>query len=221
MTITSIDIKEITPIDQQTRDALQNTVSLSIEYTNKMQEDKAIREFETEKVKAEGELVRTKLKFDTSSKKEEINLQKFKAESASVLEEGKANANARANAQYKLVMAESKRDLAKVNAESQDTIEKAEYNRENDINTVKLNHLRAMSELRIKKQQDLTEIETAKFEKIMASLGQETLLALAQSGMESQVKMLEGLGLKGYLLTDGQTPINLFDAANGMMKKNN
>jgi major vault protein len=110
MTITNIDIKDITPIDKQTRDALQNTVSLSIEYTNKMQEDKAIREFETEKVKAEGELVRTKLKFNTSSKKEEINLQKFKAESASVLEEGKANANAKANAQYKLVMAESKRE---------------------------------------------------------------------------------------------------------------
>jgi len=218
MTITNIDIKDITPIDKQTRDALQQTVSLSIEYTNKMQEDKAIREFETEKVKAEGELVRTKLKFDTSSKKEEINLQKFKAESASVLEEGKANANARANAQYKLVMAESKRDLAKVNAESNDTIEKAEYNRENDINTIKLDHLKTMSELRVKKQADLTEIETNKFEKIMETLGQETLLALAQSGMESQVKMLEGLGLKGYLLTDGKTPINLFDAADGMMK---
>lgn len=199
MTITNIDIKDITPIDKQTRDALQNTVSLSIEYTNKMQEDKAIREFETEKVKAEGELVRTKLKFDTASKKEEINLQKFKTKSASVLEEGKANANAEANAQYKLVMAESKRDLAKVNAESNDTIEKAEYNRENDINNIKLDHLKTMSELRVKKQNDLTEIETNKFEKIMETLGQETLLALAQSGMESQVKMLEGLGLKGYL----------------------
>merc|ERR1712151_199957 len=128
---------------------------------------------------------------------------------------------AEAKAQYKLVMAESKRELAKVNAESNDTIEKAEYNRENDINNVKLSHLKTMSELRIKKQKELVEIETNKFEKIMASLGQETLLALAQSGMESQVKMLEGLGLKGYLLTDGQTPINLFDAANGMMKKNN
>merc|ERR1712232_960576 len=139
-----------------------------------MQEDKAIREFETEQVKAKGELARTKLKFDTSSKKEEINLERYKSESASVLEEGKANANAEAKAQYKLVMAESKRELAKENAE---------YNRENDINNVKLSHLKTMSELRIKKQKELVEIETNKFEKIMASLGQETLLALAQSGM--------------------------------------
>jgi len=208
MTITNIDIKEITPVDKKTVEALQKTVSLSIEYTNKMQEDKAIREFELEKVKAEGELVRTKLKFDTASKKEEINLQKFKAESASVQEEGKANAKARASAQYKLVMAESKLDLAKVNAESLSTMVSAEYNRENDINNIKLDHLKTMSELRINKQTSLTEIEVNKFEKIMATLGKETLLALAQSGMESQVKMLEGLGLKGYLLTDGQTPIN-------------
>merc|ERR1712166_920076 len=114
--------------------------------------------------------------------------------------------------------AESKLDLAKVNAESLSTMVSAEYNRENDINNIKLDHLKTMSELRINKQTSLTEIEVNKFEKIMATLGKETLLALAQSGMESQVKMLEGLGLKGYLLTDGKTPINLFDAADGMMK---
>ena len=37
--------------------------------------------------------------------------------------------------------------------------------------------------------------------------------------MESKVAMLEGLGLKGYLLTDGKSPINLFNAANGMVEK--
>ena len=29
--------------------------------------------------------------------------------------------------------------------------------------------------------------------------------------------MLEGLGLKGYLLTDGESPVNLFNAANQMV----
>jgi len=77
LTITNIDIKEITPIDRQTRNALQQTVSLSIENTNKTQEDKAIREFETEKVKAEGTLKRTKLRFETLAKKEEAKLIKF------------------------------------------------------------------------------------------------------------------------------------------------
>ena len=58
-----------------------------------------------------------------------------------------------------------------------------------------------------------------KFEEIVGSLGQETLVAIANSGMESQVKLLEGLGLKGYLLTDGKTPVNLFNAANNLIGK--
>jgi len=40
---------------------------------------------------------------------------------------------------------------------------------------------------------------------------------MANAGLATQAKMLEGLGLKGYLLTDGETPINLFSAAGGML----
>lgn len=29
--------------------------------------------------------------------------------------------------------------------------------------------------------------------------------------------MLKGLGLKGFLVTDGKNPINLFNTANGML----
>lgn len=37
--------------------------------------------------------------------------------------------------------------------------------------------------------------------------------------MEGKVKLLESLGLKGYLLTDGTTPVNLFNAADGLIGK--
>lgn len=37
--------------------------------------------------------------------------------------------------------------------------------------------------------------------------------------MENKVKMLEGLGLKGYLLTDGSAPVNLLNAADGLLGK--
>ena len=32
-----------------------------------------------------------------------------------------------------------------------------------------------------------------------------------------QAKLLEGLGLKGYLITDGSSPLNLFNTARGMI----
>ena len=35
-----------------------------------------------------------------------------------------------------------------------------------------------------------------------------------------KAKLLSGLGLKGYLVTDGKNPINLFNTANGNTTKN-
>jgi major vault protein len=37
--------------------------------------------------------------------------------------------------------------------------------------------------------------------------------------MQSQMELLQGLGLKGYLLTDGKSPVNLFNAAEGMVHR--
>jgi major vault protein len=37
--------------------------------------------------------------------------------------------------------------------------------------------------------------------------------------MQSQMELLQGLGLKGYLLTDGKSPVNLFNAAEGMVNR--
>lgn len=33
------------------------------------------------------------------------------------------------------------------------------------------------------------------------------------------MELLQGLGLKGYLLTDGKSPVNLFNAAEGMVSR--
>ena len=37
------------------------------------------------------------------------------------------------------------------------------------------------------------------------------------AGPETQAKLLQGLGLKGFVVTDGNSPINLFNTANGMV----
>ena len=48
-------------------------------------------------------------------------------------------------------------------------------------------------------------------------VGRETIAAMARAGPEMQAKLLQGLGLKGFLVTDGKNPINLFNAAQGMV----
>jgi len=38
-----------------------------------------------------------------------------------------------------------------------------------------------------------------------------------QAGPELKAKLLKGLGLTGYLVTDGKNPVNLFNTANGIL----
>lgn len=40
---------------------------------------------------------------------------------------------------------------------------------------------------------------------------------MASAGPEMQAKLLEGLGLQGYIMTDGNNPINLFNTASGLI----
>ena len=49
------------------------------------------------------------------------------------------------------------------------------------------------------------------------AIGKETLISISQAGPEMQVKLLQALGLKSTLITDGSSPINLFDTANGLI----
>jgi len=73
------------------------------------------------------------------------------------------------------------------------------------------------NQLEITKVKEMTEIEVNKFEKMVDAIGKETLVQISKAGPEMKAKMLKGLGLKGFLVTDGKNPINLFNTANGML----
>ena len=47
----------------------------------------------------------------------------------------------------------------------------------------------------------------------MKAITPDVLKAIANAGPELQVKLLQGLGVKSMLITDGKTPVNLFDTA--------
>jgi len=40
---------------------------------------------------------------------------------------------------------------------------------------------------------------------------------MARAGPETQAKLLQGLGLKSYMITDGSKPANLLNTANGLL----
>jgi len=60
-------------------------------------------------------------------------------------------------------------------------------------------------------------LKVKKFKGIITAIGPDTIAAIAQAGPEMQAKLLEGLGIKSLLITDGNSPINLFNTANGLV----
>ncbi len=72
--------------------------------------------------------------------------------------------------------------------------------------------------LDVKKQVDSNEVEANRFKIIIEALGASTLVEIARAGPELKAKLLSGLNLNGYIVTDGNNPINLFNVANNLIK---
>lgn len=67
--------------------------------------------------------------------------------------------------------------------------------------------------IEIKEIIEKNSIEADKFNNIITSIGPETLVEISKAGPELKAKLLQGLNLKGYIVTDGNNPINLFKIA--------
>ena len=63
----------------------------------------------------------------------------------------------------------------------------------------------------------LAEIDAKKFADTVAAIGADTIAAIAEAGPATQAKLLQGLGIQSMLITDGTSPVNLFNTANGLV----
>ena len=80
-----------------------------------------------------------------------------------------------------------------------------------------IDYIKSKNELEVNSTRELAQIEESKIKATISAIGPETIKAIARSGPETQAKLLKGLGLKGFIISDGKNPINLFNAANGML----
>lgn len=80
-----------------------------------------------------------------------------------------------------------------------------------------IQYLKEQAELEISRKAEMSRIETDKFKLQVESIGASTIQAIATSGPDSQVKLLQALGLQSMLVTDGRTPINLMGFGQGLL----
>ncbi|XP_064170174.1 major vault protein isoform X2 [Anguilla rostrata] len=217
LVISSVDIQSVEPVDQRTRDALQKSVQLAIEITTNSQEATARHEAERLEQEAKGRLERQRITDQAEAERARKELLELEALSAAVESTGAAKAEAQSKAEAARIQGEAAVNEAKLKAEAQKIEAEAELDRLSKAREQELFYKKEMNRLDVEKQEKLADIENQRFKALVDSLGSDTLKEMARAGPELQVKLLQALGLKSTLITDGSSPINLFSTASGLL----
>lgn len=80
-----------------------------------------------------------------------------------------------------------------------------------------IEHQRELNKLEVNKARDLAKIEADKFKNIIEAVGSDIIETVATAKPTLQVELLASLGLKSFMVTDGNSPINLFRTAQGLI----
>jgi len=217
LVITSVDIQSVEPVDQRTREALQKSVQLAIEITTKSQEAAAKHEAERLEQQAKGRLERQKLQDEAEAEKARKNLLELQANSAAVESTGQAKAEAQSRAEALKIEGEAAVEQARLQAQATQISADSELERLTKARDAEMTFLGKRNRMELERSSEEATIEVSKFRQMVESIGQNTLLAMATAGPDLQVRMLQSLGLKSTLITDGSSPINLFNTASGLI----
>jgi len=154
---------------------------------------------------------------EAAAEKSRKRLLELQAQSAAVESTGQASAEARARAEAAMIEGQAQVTQARLAAEAASIQQAAELEQLKLKQEHLLEHDRALVDLEITKAQELAEIEALKFKQIVDAIGTTTIATIARAGPEMQQKLLNGLGLKSFMITDGKSPINLFNTAGGLL----
>jgi len=215
--ITNIDIQSVEPVDQRTRDSLQKSVQLAIEITTKSQEASARHDAQRLEQEARGKLERQKILDEAEAEKARTALLQLQAHSSAVQSTGQATAEAKARAESANIEGEAAIKQAQLKAQATEIESNTELAQLVAMQTTELEHQRSLAQLELSKAKQLAAIEAQKFKSIVKTIGADTIAAIATAGPKLQADLLQGLGLKSFLITDGNSPVNLFNTAAGLI----
>lgn len=217
LVIKYVDVQNPEPIDTRMKESLFKAQTLNIEITTRTQELNANHQAMKLEQESKGRLEIQKFNDQAQSESAKKNLLLLKADNEGIKMKGNAVAKAKAEAEAELIQIEAEVNQAKMRAEALTIESHAEYEAKKQEFDAEVAYKKAKNELEIKKAKLMAEIETKKFKDLVQAIGSHTLVAMAKAGPEAQAKLLSGLGLKGFLISDGKNPINLFNTANGML----
>lgn len=215
MSVTNIDVQSIEPVDTQMRDSLLKSVQLAIEISTQSVERAAAHEARRHEQTAKGNLEKNKLSNEKAAEAARMNLYELRAETAAVESSGQAKAEAEAQAEKSLIEGHMAIEAATLKAKALEIEENAKLETLEKQRKAEIEYMKTVNELEIKKAKSLSEIELKKSADLVKAIGQDTITNIALAGPQAKIGMLQSLGIRATLITDGKTPVNLYQAPNG------
>ena len=217
--ITSCDIKSQRPIEKEVEEKLKKNTFLAIQIKTKATEMEYTHQTLFLQQESKGELDIRKLEDDALAEQARIGLYTITTEKDAMFSVATALADAKAENEKLEILGKNKVDLAHLEREEKEI----DVTTTNELllkrNELELRREKEEAETEINEQQQAALIEVEKLRRMITVLGPKTLEQMVNAGPEMQAKILKSLGLKGYLMTDGKSPINLFDTANGLVQQ--
>lgn len=215
--IQQCDVKSQELIDENIRDMLKKNTSLAIQLKTRANELKYDLKRKLLEEESNGELILQKLEDEKKAATAEIELQKLKVASQVIEQVGEKLATAKANAEGLKIKGESLVTQAGFESSAYEIqTESLVMERQADNSRV-VDEIREQNALEVSQARKLAEIEISRFKKTVEAVGAATIAEMAKAGPESRAKLLKSLGIEGYVVTDGTTPVNLFKAAEGFV----
>jgi major vault protein len=217
LVITNIDIQSVEPVDEKTLESLQKSVQIAIQITTDAQEAAARQDAARIEQEAKARLERQGIVDRSAAEGERKKLLELQAENSAIETAGKATAEAKAKAESARIQGEMAVNLAQQETEAARIKEEAELAQLKARQEAELAHQKALTELEIEKAKKMALINMTEYKEKVAAIGPETIKAIAQAGPEMQAKLLQSLGLQSMLITDGKSPVNLFNTVQGLI----
>lgn len=217
LVITNVDVQNVEPVDQRTRDSLQKSVMLAIEITTAAVEAGARNDARKIEQEAIGTLEKQIIEDDASIEKTKFSLLELQAECEAIKTSGQAEAEAQAFAQRSRIEGEAELVQAKLRVQATGIEAEFELDRLKKHYAAEVTHQTSLNELEVSRAKAIAAVETTKFKSQVATITPKVILEMARAGPEMQARLLGGLGLQSVVITDGSNPLSLLGTAQAFM----
>ncbi|XP_071485231.1 major vault protein-like [Diadema antillarum] len=217
LVITNVDIQAIEPVDSTMRTSLLKSVQMAIEIATQSIQRTAGHDAACKEQEARGLLERQKLINEQENEKARCFLHELQASTAAVESCGQAKAEAQAQAERLLIEGLSAIEAARLKAQAEEILASSDLDTTQMLRSSELDYQREMSDMEISRTKELADIDVSKFSQMVNALGKNIIRDIASSGPKFQVELLQSLGMETTIFTDGNSPINLFNVAEGLV----